>query len=416
MKSYVTLVRPVKNKFLFECFPQRLINQVSLSLYVMSIAIKNNRMNLVVFFTHGVSLQTWDHVGMFDREVALYRRLLEKGYNISFVTYGGASEFEYKSRIPDINILCNKWHLPPMVYKRMIPYLHASTLRKADIFKTNQTNGADVALKAAQIWNKPLIARCGYMWSFNSIKEHGDDSIEAQTARNIETKVFSSADRIIVTTSMMSSDIAQRIPDATKRTVVIPNYVETERFAPHENSQISYDVVFVGRLSMEKNLGALLTAVQSLSVRTAIIGEGELRAGFERRYASSTDRISFLRNVPNRELLLYLNKARLFVLPSLYEGHPKTLLEAMACGMPVIGANSPGIREVITHGENGWLCETDAESIKNAISHLLANPELCKKLGENARKYALDTVSLDRIIEMEIDVYRSVLGKTNGTS
>jgi glycosyltransferase involved in cell wall biosynthesis len=373
-------------------------------------------MNLVLFFTRGVSLQTWDQVGMFDREVAIYRRLMDQGVNVTFITYGTAKDLDYADRIPGIKIRCNRWSIPSWLYEQLLPWLHASPLKHADLFKTNQTNGADIALWAAQIWKKPLIARCGYIWSLNTSRQFGENSTNVQTARNIETTVFRSADRVVVTTPMMAIDITQRIPEAAKRIRVIPNYVETERFTPLENSQISYDVVFVGRLSMEKNLGALLEAVQSLSVRTAIIGEGELRDGFERQYASSTDRISFLGNVPNRELPLYLNKAYIFVLPSLYEGHPKTLLEAMACGMPVIGANSPGIREVITHGENGWLCETDAESIKNAISYLLANPQLCKKLGENARKYALDTFSLDRIIEMEMDVYRSVLGELNAAN
>lgn len=373
-------------------------------------------MNLVLFFTRGVSLKTWDQIGMFDREVAIYRRLQEHGVNVTFITFGTVKDLDYANRIPGIQICCNRWSLPSWLYERGLYWLHASSLKQADLFKTNQINGADMALMAAWIWNKPLIARCGYMWSFNMTKEHGDVSVEAQTAWDIETKVFSLADKVVVTTPELASDIAQRIPDVTKRINVIPNYVETERFTPLKNSQCTYDVIYVGRISREKNLKALFEAIRSLSVRSLIIGDGELRAGFQRQYISSKDKITFLGNVPNRDLPLYLNQARLFILPSLYEGHPKTLLEAMACGMPVIGANSPGIREIITHGENGWLCETDEESIKNAISHLLANPELCKKLGENARKYALDTSSLDRIIKMEIDVYRSVLGETNGSS
>jgi len=351
---------------------------------------------------------------MFDREVAQYRRLLDYGVNISFVTYGTMKDQEYADRIPGIQICCNRWNLPGWLYERFLPWLHASHLKHADIIKTNQTNGADIAQRSAQMWDKPLIARCGYMWSFNSAKEYGDVSLEVQTARDVETKVFGSADRIVVTTPKMASDIAFKFPDVAERIFVIPNYVETDRFAPIANSQRTYDVIFVGRISPEKNLGALLNAVHLLNVKTVIIGEGGLRHKFQGQYASSKDRLSFLGNVPNSDLPLYLNNARIFILPSLYEGHPKALLEAMACGMPVIGANSPGIRDILIHGENGWLCETDTESIKNAIRHLLSNPELCKKLGDNARKYALDTVSLDRIIEMEMNVYLSILGDFNG--
>jgi len=371
-------------------------------------------MHVVLFFTKGNSLKNWERTGMFDREVALYRRLQEKGCKISFVSYGGASELEYKKRIPGFNILCNKWHLPPNLYQNLIPFLHAGILCKADMFKTNQTLGADIALRAARIWNKPLIARCGYMLSDFLKIEEGEFSENTNAARDLEISVFNAADRIIVTTKTMAADLIQRVPQATTRTTIIPNYVETERFFPYKNSNSSYDVIFIGRIAAQKNLDALLAAVRALSLRTAIIGDGPLKEEFEQKYASPDNKISFLGNIPNYDLPLYLNEARLFILPSMYEGHPKTLLEAMACGLPVIGANSPGIREVITPGENGWLCETDAESIKNAISYLLANPELCNMLGKNARKYALDTVSLDRIIKMEIDVYRSILGDFNG--
>lgn len=372
-------------------------------------------MNLVLFFTKGVSLQTWDQVGMFDREVALYRRLHDCGISVTFVTYGNRKDLKYSGRIPEIQILCNRWSLPPWLYGRMIPWLHASHLKNADIFKTNQMNGADVALKAAQIWNKPLIARCGYMWSFNSMKETGEFSIQTRKARNIEARVFNSADRIVVTTSAIASDIEQRFPAVSERITIIPNYVETERFAPSEDYQYDYDVIFVGRLSPEKNLKALLEVVHSLSLRAAIIGEGKLRKEFAQQYADSDTKISFFGNIPNRILPSYLQRAHLFVLPSFYEGHPKTLLEAMACGMPVIGTNSPGIRDIITHGENGWLCETDSESIRNAIRYLLDNPGLCKKLGENARKYVLDTVSLVKVIDMEIGVYKTIIGDFNET-
>jgi len=366
-------------------------------------------MNLVLFFTRGNSLKTWDDVGMFDREVALYKRLQEKGYTISFVTYGGPSELHYQDRIPGINILCNKWHLPTFLYQRLIPYLHAPVLCQADLIKTNQTNGAELALYAARKWGKPLIARCGYMWSVHADERKGAASPETLRAKKIEERVFGAAQRVVVTAPMMVNDIAERIPEAKSKTIVIPNYVETDRFSPLDNIEKEYDVLFLGRFTLQKNIKALLDAVKLLDVKLALIGEGSLKKIFQKEYASLETRIEWIGRVPNRDLPLYLNKSRIFILPSFYEGHPKVLLEAMSCGLPVIGANSPGIREVISHSENGWLCETDSDSIKNAINYLLANPDLCKTMGENARKFALENVSLDKVIEMEMDVYQSIM-------
>ena len=367
-------------------------------------------MHLVLFFTGGNSLKTWDDVGMFDREVALYRRLQKNGYTISFVTYGGPSELIYENRIPGINILCNKWHLPIILYRILIPYLHKSILGQADIFKTNQTQGSDIALCAAQKLKKPLIARCGFMWSVHACERTGATSAETLKARKIEKKVFRAAQKVVVTAPMMADDIAERIPEVRSKTILIPNYVEADRFVSLDNAEKEYDVIFLGRFVKQKNIKALLDAAKSLKIKLALIGEGGLKVSYQQEYGSHDNRIKWLGRISNRDLPFIMNKAKIFILPSFYEGHPKALLEAMSCGLPVIGANSPGIREVIKHGENGWLCETNSENIKSAICHLLSNPDLCKKLGENARIYVLENTSLDRIVQMEMEVHQSILG------
>ncbi len=105
--------------------------------------------------------------------------------------------------------------------------------------------------------------------------------------------------------------------------------------------------------------------------------------------------------MPNAQLPGYVNRAGIFVLLSLYEGHPKALLEAMGCGVAVIGADSPGIREVIRHRETGYLCGTDPLSIRAAIEELLGRPELVSELGRNARQYVKEHYSLDRIFSLE---------------
>ena len=99
----------------------------------------------------------------------------------------------------------------------------------------------------------------------------------------------------------------------------------------------------------------------------------------------------------------------MFVLPSLYEGQPKTLIEAMAMGMPVLGTDVPGIREVISHGDNGWLCLSDVASLNEAVKNLITDSEKRKKLGEGARRTVEMNYSLDKIVDMEINLIRDLL-------
>ena len=133
---------------------------------------------------------------MLEREIAIYRRLQKHDVEVSFVTYGDERDLLYSDRIPGIRILCNRWRLPPKVYALLLPLLHGSAFRRSSLMKTNQTNGADVALRTVRLWRKPLISRCGYMWSFSAANRHGPGSAIARKALRTEAKVFDAAREI----------------------------------------------------------------------------------------------------------------------------------------------------------------------------------------------------------------------------
>ncbi len=339
---------------------------------------------------------------MLEREIAIYKRLLKRDFQVSFVTYGGPADLAYSDRMEGISILCNETDLPSAAYENSLCSLHGDTLSRCHIIKTNQIYGADLALRACRAFQKPLIARCGYLWSQNAAREHGFHSEAAIHAREVEKQVFRAANRVVVTTPAMQSDVVKRIPDAASKIAVIPNYVDTSVFQPRSDLRDERELIFVGRIAPEKNLPALLEAIESLKVRLRIIGEGKIRPDLQRRFASLDGRVIWEGNVPNSALPGYLNGAALFVLPSFYEGHPKALIEAMACALPVIGADSPGIRELIHHGETGYLSAAEPAAIRQAIEELIARPALRARMGHNARHYVMKYYSLDRILESEL--------------
>ena len=364
-------------------------------------------MKLALFFTRGISLKIWDEKGMFDREVSLYKRFLEMGVTVCFVTYGDSSDLEYQDRLVGITILCNRWKLPSIIYEKLLHLLHGKVLRSCDIIKTNQMNGADVAQRSALYWNKPLICRMGYMWS----EFMRNENVSSSQAEIVEDEIFKSTDRIVVTTDAMMKSIVDRIPASSDKTFVIPNYVETDRFAPYTGQPKDFDIIFVGRLCPQKNVTSLLKALSDLDFTSVIVGDGSLRKSLKKQYGNLNGKVKWERSIRNCELPSFMNRSRLFVLPSHYEGHPKTLIEAMSCSLPVLGADSPGIREIIDNGVNGYFCGTDSESIKSAIEELLGNPGLCKTLGENARNYAVNNFSLEDILKMEYELYMEILNE-----
>jgi len=369
-----------------------------------------SEIRLVLFFTRGVSLRAWDQGGMLAREVALYRRLQEHAVHVTFVTYGDEDDLHYASRIPGISICCNQSGAELPKDGELPTWLDAHAMQRADLVKTNQTNGSLTALAAARQWGKPLVARCGYMWSLNAARRHGDDSPLARECRRIEETVFTAADQVVVTTEAMKADVFARLPGVGDRVRVIPNYVDTELFSPaaareHRPPRLA----FVGRWEAEKNLASLAAAVRDLNVELIIIGSGPMRRELVVE-GGRNPRLFLIGRVPSEELPHCLRRCSAFVLPSLYEGHPKALIEAMACGLPVIGSDVPGIRDVIHHGVTGWLCGTSADSLRAAIRTVLGDPRLAERLGRNARRFVLEHYALRHIVEQELLLYREVLG------
>ena len=363
--------------------------------------LKENR--LVLFFTQGVSLRTWSTIGMLDREVSLYRSLRPHMKNITFVTYGDAEDLRYASRLEDINVVCNRYGLSQRWYTSLLPLLYPLFLRGPSIIKSNQLPGAEVALKVAKLFGRKFIARCGYLHSDFMERRHGAKSIEAKRARELEEKVFTNADRVVVTTPIMSNTVKEHYQLPEERVRVIPNYVQCDLFSPKQSGRFSTrQICFVGRLDEQKNLFALLKAIKGLDVELVIVGSGPLGERLQEEVSMNRLPVRFLGNVLHQRLPEILNSSALFILPSLYEGHPKVLLEAMACGVPVIGTDVPGIRELIYHRETGYLCNTAPEEIREAIKYVLSDGKLCNHMGKNARNFVKKHFALERIVDMEL--------------
>lgn len=364
-------------------------------------------MHLTLFFTHNTSLRTWDRVGMLNREISLYKKFMEMGARITFITYGHRDKKIYSKKLEGIEICCNELKLPLRLYSGMIPILHRKALKATNIIKSNQTTGAIQALRAANIFKKPFLARSGYMYSDFIAQQQGIHSYPAKKALKKEAVIFKEASWIVVTTPMMSQNIISRIPSTTNKILVIPNFVDTNIFQPKSINK-TIDILFIGRLTHQKNIDSLLYALQGLNLRTAIIGSGSLEKELKDKSSELNLDIEWHGNIPNSHLPDFINRSKIFILPSHYEGHPKTMIEAMACGSAIIGSDAPGIREVIEHNKTGFLTKNNPENLLHAIKHLLNNTELREQLGSSARTYAINNYSLDIIAENEYQLLKNI--------
>ena len=363
-------------------------------------------MRLALFFTEGVSLKTWSQVGMLERELALYKKLQHRGVQVEFVTYGDRSDLSFADKMPGIGLHANIFQLPTWLYQRSLQ----TRPPQAEVFKSNQVSGADVAMDASRQGKAKFIARCGYLLSEFQGQKYGFDSPEARDARHLENKIFSRANAVVVTTEVMAQIVRTNysIPRETIR--VIPNYVEVDRFFPQKQQLRNRPrVLFVGRLDKQKNLLAFVRAVFPLDVEVWLVGYGPQRDQLANETKGSIATFKFFGNMPSGNLPRVMNDCDIFVLPSLYEGHPKAMLEAMACGLPVIGTRVPGTKELIRDGETGLLCETDLDSLRAVVERLVGDAQLRQQLGDRARTFVVHNFALDRIAELELRLLSQVI-------
>jgi glycosyltransferase involved in cell wall biosynthesis len=107
-----------------------------------------------------------------------------------------------------------------------------------------------------------------------------------------------------------------------------------------------------------------------------------------------------------------LQKSHVVCLPSYREGLPKVLIEAAACGRPIVTTDTPGCREIVRDGENGFCVPIrDANALAKAIRRLIDDPVLRKKMGERGREIALKEFSVDKVISETLALYKKLLSE-----
>jgi len=361
---------------------------------------------LVLFLTAGMSLDAWHKGGMLTREIAIYNELAKHLNKVYFLSYGDEKELQYRELLADnIEILFDKHGIGTLLYSFLAPFIHRRALKSADFLKTNQMVGSWTAVIAKIMYNKKLIMRQGFPWLL-TLKEKKESKIKIFIASLIEPIAYKAADKIVVTSQHTRKYVIEKYRLNLERVVVIPNYVDTDVFKPSETiGKEKNRIIFVGRFDREKNLVNLIDAVKTLDTELVLIGEGPYEEILKTKVESERiANVSFPGVIPNERLPLELNGSEIFVLVSIYEGNPKTLLEAMSCGLPVIGTDVRGINEVINHKKNGYLCDTSVESMKEAIMNVLENDELRERIGRQARETIVEHYSVKSLAAKELNL------------
>ena len=206
--------------------------------------------------------------------------------------------------------------------------------------------------------------------------------------------------------------------DNTDITMIRGSGVNTETFSykPEDDSKVR--VVLPGRMLWDKGVGEFVEAARKLK-------EEGINASFhlygkpdEKNPRSiSLEQLNRWDEEPavcyegyRKDMVSVLQKANIVCLPSYREGLPKALLEAASVGRPIITTDAPGCREVVEHGQNGYLVPVkDVNQMADKIRELVANPELRKRFGRKGRQKVIRNLSVDKVVRETLELYDSLM-------
>lgn len=236
--------------------------------------------------------------------------------------------------------------------------------------------------------------------------------------RTLGRAIIGQSQRLIAVSKAVAAYATTRLGARPERLRIAPNGVDARKFRPRPGNTETEGlrVAFVGRLIQNKGPQYLLEAAPALLVshpRAAVdfIGDGPLLADLQRR-ARELGVAANVRFLGARDdVHELLPDYDVFVRPSLMEGMPLTVLEAMACALPVVATPVGGTAEVVRQGETGLLVPAaNVGALGMALQRLAADPALRRRLGRNGRRLVEAEHSWDRVVEANIEVYEEVVG------
>jgi glycosyltransferase involved in cell wall biosynthesis len=208
----------------------------------------------------------------------------------------------------------------------------------------------------------------------------------------------------------------------------MPNPVDVNEFTPLREQErttlraeldIPSDncvIVFVGRLAPEKRLPSLIRAFARLKLERpqcllVLIGDGAERNALESLAQQTGARgIRFIGRVPVDSVRRWVQASDIFALVSYREGLPCSLIEAMAAGLPSVVSDIPATRQLVTHGQSGFLCKSeDEEQIASMLARLAQDPAARRQFGAAARAAVVKNYSVDEVVTRYEDLFASAL-------
>lgn len=371
----------------------------------------------------GGGIRELARTGQVSRLVDGYlRRYVEAFDEVVYFSYLTESIDEYTQDMAirkRVRIISPPGPLPRGKWAREMVSAQREELGRCDVLRVFQVTGT-TPLYWADSWRRPLGVPFVTTYGF-SYAALSDSMVKKMLKQTVEKWALRHAAAVIATTEALKEQARAIAPKA--RVELIPNGVDTARFVPSPRAVRSnkepFKILYVGRLSPEKNVKTLFTATSDFvthyrpreGVSDTIVGVGPDRAALEKQAQDLGIRnlVTFRDVVDQRDLPAEYAAADVFVLPSFTEGHPKVLIEAMSCGLACVVSDRGGNLSLIENGVTGLQFDPERPAeLEACLKRLRDDPALAARLGAAAREQAVARYDLGALVTREIALLKDV--------
>jgi len=376
-------------------------------------------MHIVYFFTYEYSLKSWRDAGVYNRETALYKRFVNSGHKVTFITYGNDKDFDQLNSEDKFNLIPiyslikkSNFKLTNYIKSFIVPFYLYKKLGNFDVIKQNQLLGSWIPIILKLISKKPLYIRTGYdMYRF---AKYENKSYFKQFLYYLLTKyTFRFADIYSVSSKADFDFLGKKFKKFNAKIVVRSNWVNKSKINQHETRKNK--ILMVGRLVSQKNYFAAIDLLKNSNIELDIIGEGKLKSEITKYASDNNVSITLLGMFDNEELINIYKQYKIYLSTSLYEGNSKSILEAMGAGCIVFANDIPNNQELIKE-DRGFLL--DFNTIKNRefisiVEKFLNSDETFDKFSSNAQIYIEKYHNLDILYKLTSQDFNLILNTNN---
>jgi glycosyltransferase involved in cell wall biosynthesis len=327
------------------------------------------------------------------------RGLADRGYTIKVVSQGGQP-------IKGIETIC----LPrrgKLSYFRYASTAASEAVKfRPDVVHVHYAGG--FGLWGVRAGLKPLVVS---VWGSDIV-----DLPRRWLYRPLVKRTLKAAAAITATSEYLKAVVDRLMPEAGTKTSIVPfgvNVPGTFTPLPAEPVTICFIKAHEPLYGPDTLLKALVTVKESIpDIVLNMAGEGSMTPKLKRliRDSGLEQNVNLVGFVDSDEISSFIEKHHFMVMPSRKEAFGVAVLEASACGRPVIASNTGGVPEVLVDGETGILVDKDDEdALARAILRLAKDADLREKMGQAGREFVRENYTWDRSLDMMTDLYERLL-------